>query len=286
MGSSGSKREISAEENSKVETAQKIGLIAGRGKMPILVAQAAQSQGMKVISIALEEKIKSELESFSHKVYAYNVGQTNKIIKTLRSEEVREVAILGKVDKRILLKPWKLDWRAIRTLKRVMERGDDKLFNLIREELAKDGLELIDQTRFLNELLAKKGTLGLKEPTRKEWEDIRFGFRMAKEVGALDIGQTVVVKDKTILAVEAIEGTDEAIRRGCRMGQEGAIVAKVSRPRQDFRLDVPTVGTKTLQVMREGKAAALALEAEKTLVVDLKEVVKVADEASIAIVAL
>lgn len=269
-----------------METGKKLGLIAGRGKTPILVAQAAHSQGTQVISIALEDRIGKEMESFSHKVYSYSVGQTNKIIKTLRNEGVREVAILGKVDKRILLKPWKLDWRAIRSLKRVMERGDDKLFRIIQEEMAKDGLELIDQTRFLDQLLVRKGTLARREPIAKEWEDIRFGFRMAKEIGALDIGQTVVVKDRTILAVEAIEGTDEAIRRGCRLGQERAIVVKVSRPGQDFRLDVPTVGAMTLQVMREGKAAALALEAEKTLVVDLKEVVKLADEASIAIVAI
>jgi len=269
-----------------VKTVKKLGLIAGGGKTAILVAQAAHGQGVEVVSIALDEKVREELERFSRKVYSYSAGQTDKIIKTLRNEGVKEVAILGKVDKKVLLKPWKLDWRAIRSLKRVMEYGDDKLFKIIQEELAKDGLELVDQTRFLEGLLVKKGTLTLREPTKKEWEDIRFGFRMAKKIGGLDIGQTIVVKDKTVLAVEAIEGTDEAIRRGCCLGQERAIVAKVSRPDQDFRLDVPTVGVTTIEVMREGKAVALALEAEKTLVLDIKELVYLAEEASIAIVAL
>lgn len=264
----------------------KIGLIAGHGKLPLVLAEAAFNRGIEIIAVALNDRIVEDLRPFSQKVYSFGIGQTNKIIKTLRNEGVKEVTILGKVDKSVLLKPWKLDWRAIRTLRALRHHGDDNLFLAIKGELERDGLHLVDQTHFLKELLVKKGVFTRRSPTPQEWQDIEYGFKLAKEIGRLDIGQTVVVKGKTILAVEAIEGTDETIRRGCLLGQAGAIVVKVSRPQQDFRLDVPTVGNQTLEVMREGKAVVLALEAEKTLVVDLNEVVALADAAAISLVAL
>lgn len=264
----------------------KIGLIAGQGRLPLVLAQAAFNRGIEIITVALNDRIGEDLRPFSRKVYSFGIGQTNKIIKTLRSEGVTEVTILGKVDKSVLLKPWRLDWRAIRTLRALRHHGDDNLFLAIQQELEKDDLHLVDQTHFLKELLIQKGVFTRRSPTPQEWQDIEYGFQLAKEIGRLDIGQTVVVKGKTILAVEAIEGTDETIRRGCRLGQAGAIVVKVSRPQQDFRLDVPTVGNQTLEVMRECKAAALALEAEKTLVVNLKEMVALADAAAISVVAL
>ncbi|MBI2876475.1 MAG: UDP-2,3-diacylglucosamine diphosphatase LpxI [Candidatus Tectomicrobia bacterium] len=264
----------------------KIGLIAGQGKLPVVLAQAASDRGFEVIAVALSSQMVEELRPFVRKVYSLGIGQTNKIIKTLCNEGVKEVTILGSVDRSVLLKPWKFDWRAIRSLRRIPHYGDDNLFQVIKEELAKDGLQLVDQTHFLRGFLIKKGVLTRRSPTSQEWQDIEYGFQLAKEIGRLDIGQTVVVKGKTVLAVEAIEGTDEAIRRGCRLAQAGAIVVKVSRPQQDFRLDVPTVGNQTIQVMREGKAIALALEAERTLVVDLQEVVSLADAALISVVAL
>lgn len=265
---------------------KKLGLIAGRGKLPILAANAAKNKDIEIISIAFTDQIGDELRPYSKKVYNYGVGQSGKIINTLKQEGVEHVIILGKVDKGIIFNKLSLDWRALKSLVRIKSGSDESLFSAIKEELGKDGLKLLDQTLFLRDYLITKGIMTRRKPTNKEWLDIEFGFRVAKEIGRLDIGQTIVVKDKTVLAVESIEGTDEAIRRGCHFSNGSAIVVKVSRPLQDFLLDAPTVGTQTIEPMKEGRAAVLALEAEKTLVIDLKKMIYLADQANISIVGI
>ena len=265
---------------------KKLGLIAGKGKLPVLVANAAKEKAIEIISIAFSEQIGDELRPFSQKVYHYGVGQAEKIINTLKQEGVEYVIILGKVDKGIIFNKFSFDWRALKSLGRIRSGSDESLFSAIKEELGKDGLKLLDQTLFLQDYLAKKGVLTSRRPTNKEWQDVEFGFQIAKEIGRLDIGQTIVVKDRTVLAVEAIEGTDEAIRRGCYFSNGNAVVVKVSRPHQDFLLDAPTVGSQTIETMKEGRASVLALEAGKTLIVDLAKMIYQADLANIAIVGI
>jgi hypothetical protein len=265
---------------------KRLGLIAGKGKLPILAAKAAKEKGIEIVAIALTDSIGEELIPFSEKVFIFSVGQAGKIINTLKQEQVRYVIILGKVDKGVIFNKFCLDWRALRSIRRVVSRNDESLFLVIKEELGKDGLQLLNQTLFLEDYLIKKGVLTKRQPTNNEWRDIEFGYRLAKEIGRLDIGQTVVVKDRAVLAVEAMEGTDEAIRRGCHLGNGNTVVVKVSRPQQDFLLDVPTVGSGTIETMKAGKATVLALEAEKTLVIDLKKMVSLANQADISIVGI
>lgn len=263
---------------------KKLGLIAGGGKLPVLAANAAREKNIEIITIAFTEQIGAELRPYSEKVHNYGVGQATKIINTLKQEGVEYVIILGKVDKGIIFNKFSLDWRALQSLIRIKRGSDESLFSAIKEELSKDGLKLLDQTLFLKDYLIKKGVMTQRKPTNKEWRDIEFGFRVAKEIGRLDIGQTIVVKDGTVLAVEAIEGTDDAIRRGCQFSNGSAIVVKVSRPLQDFLLDAPTVGSETIERMKEGEASVLALEVEKTLAIDLKKMIHLADQAGISIV--
>jgi len=265
---------------------KRLGLIAGRGELPVLVARAAKQKGIEIVTIAFTQEIAQRLLPYSKAVYNYGVGQAGKIIRTLKREGVEYVTILGKVDKSIIFNRFSLDWRALRSIGRIARRTDESLSSIIREELNKDGLQLLDQTFFLQDYLVKEGVLTSREPNQQEWLDIRFGYRLAKEIGRLEIGQTVVVKDGTILAVEAIEGTDEAIKRGCHWSNGNAVVVKVSRPQQDLQLDVPTIGSQTIEIMKAGKATVLALEARKTLIVDPPRVISLANDALISIVGI
>jgi DUF1009 family protein len=198
---------------------------------------------------------------------------------------VRDLVLIGKVSKDVLFRRWRLDNRAWRILRRAKSFQDDVLLAEIIREFASEGMRVVEQSYFLPDLCPKGGVLTRRRPTRREWQDIEYGFGAARSIGKLGIGQTIVVRHGTILAVEGMEGTDEAIMRGCRLAHEGAVVVKVSRPGQDLRLDIPTVGMKTLQVMREGRATVLAIEAGKTLVLGGEEFSRAADDASISVVA-
>jgi len=193
--------------------------------------------------------------------------------------------LIGKVSKDVLFRRWRFDSRAWRVLRRAKSFQDDALLTEIIREFESEGMRVVEQAHFLPELCPKGGVLTRRRPTRREWEDVEYGFGVARSVGNLGIGQTIVVKHGAILAVEGMEGTDEAITRGCRLAHEGAVVVKVSRPGQDPRLDMPTVGMKTLQVMRDGQATVLAIEAGKTLVVGDTAFPQAADEAGISVVA-
>jgi UDP-2,3-diacylglucosamine hydrolase len=184
-----------------------------------------------------------------------------------------------------LFRHWRFDSRAWRILRRAKSFQDDVLLAEIIREFESEGMRVVQQSHFLPDLCPKGGVLTRRQPTRREWQDIKYGFSAARSVGQLGIGQTIVVKHGTILAVEGMEGTDEAISRGCRLAHAGAVVVKVSRPGQDLRLDMPTVGIQTLQVMRAGQATVLAIEAGKTIVVGDEEFPRLADEAGISVVA-
>jgi DUF1009 family protein len=193
--------------------------------------------------------------------------------------------LIGKVNKDVLFQRWRFDSRAWRILRRAKSFQDDILLAEIIREFESEGIRVVEQSYFIPDLCPKGGVLTRRRPSRREWQDIKYGYSAARRIGELGIGQTIVVKQGTILAVEGMEGTDEAIARGCRLAHEGAVVVKVSRPGQDLRLDMPTVGLRTLQVMRAGRATALAIEAGKTIVVGGEEFPRAADEAAISVVA-
>jgi UDP-2,3-diacylglucosamine hydrolase len=269
----------------RTTVSERVGVIAGEGELPAIVVRAMLSRGLDIVAIALSEPTYARLQPLVRRLHCFGPGQGNKIVAALKREGVRDLVLIGKVSKDVLFRRWRFDSRAWRVLRRAKSFQDDALLTEIIREFESEGMRVVEQAHFLPELCPKGGVLTRRRPTRREWEDVEYGFSVARSVGKLGIGQTIVVKHGTILAVEGMEGTDEAITRGCRLAHEGAVVVKVSRPGQDPRLDMPTVGMKTLQVMRDGQATVLAIEAGKTLVVGDAAFPQAADEAGISVVA-
>lgn len=262
-----------------------IGLIAGTGELPEIVARDARERGFKVITVALENLASHKLDELSDEIKWINVGKLGEIIDTLKDAGVKEAIMAGKVPKSLLYKS-KItpDLRAVKLLFTLKDKSDDAILNAITKELGKEGIHIIDTTAFSQHLLTPEGVLTEDPPSVDEWKDIEFGWKIAKEIGRLDIGQTVVVKGQAVMAVEAIEGTDEAIVRGGKWAGEGAVVVKVSKPHQDMRLDVPVIGLKTLKSMVNVRARVLAVEANRSMIINREKLVKEAEEAGISLV--
>ena len=265
---------------------KKQGLIAGDGLLPVKMAQYAKENGFEVVAISLSSDNYRELKKYCSKVYSCCPGEVNKIENILKTEEIKQLTFLGKVSKSILIKRPKFDKRAIEVLKQAVRLNDDKLMLMIIEELEKLGITIIDQTTFIKNLMIPSGVLGKVQPTKEQVDDVNYGYWLAKETGKLDIGQSVVIKDKMIMAVEAIEGTDKCIRRGCKLAKKNACIIKVAKPEQDKRFDIPAIGLRTLKTMKRYKASLIAVEAGETIIVDQEEVVKFADKNNIVIMAV
>jgi len=264
---------------------KKLGLIAGKGELPIAIADEARSQGYTVVAVGLEPLADKSLSSHVDQIHWVNVGKFGKLIDTLKKYEISEAVMAGKVSKTLLYKS-KItpDFRAVRLLMSVKNRSDDSVLLSIADELAREGITLLDITPFSAALLAPVGVLTKDAPSDQEWKDIAFGWNVAKEMGRLDIGQTVVVKNQAVMAVEAIEGTDEAIKRGGILAGKDAVVVKVSKPNQDMRFDVPAVGSDTIKAMKSVHARVLAVEANKCLVLNKDVILDEAGDAGISIV--
>jgi len=265
---------------------QKQGLIAGDGLLPVKMAQYAQENGMDVVAISLSSDNVNQLKKYCSKVYSCAPGELLKIKDFLQAEGVTQLTLLGKVHKGLLLKRPKFDSKALELLKNAVKLNDDEVMLVLVSELEKFGVTVLDQTIFIKNLMIPAGVLGKVNPTAAQMEDVNYGFGLAKEMGKLDIGQSVVIKNKMIMAVEAIEGTDKSIIRGAKLAKKGASVVKVSKPSQDKRFDIPTVGLRTLQTMKKYKATLLAVEANETIIVDQDEVVKFADKNNMVIMAV
>jgi UDP-2,3-diacylglucosamine hydrolase len=266
-------------------TIGKIGLIAGNGNFPLAFARAAKEKGMQVIAVAHEGETLPELAQLVDGIFWVKVGQLGKLIKIFKEQDVADVLMAGGIKKTRLFGGGMPDMRGMALLAKMIHKKDDSLLRAVAEELESEGITVRESTLYLDNLLAKPGLLTKRKPSRDEERDIEFGWHMAKEVGKLDIGQTVVVKDQAVLAVEAIEGTDEAIRRGGHLCSQGAVVVKICKPQQDLRFDLPAVGMQTIKSMIEVKASCLAVEADKTIILDREAVRFEADRAGISIVA-
>lgn len=264
----------------------KQGLIAGDGTLPVRMAQYAKENGFEVVCISLANDNLHQLKKYCSKVYSCHPGEINKIEKILKDEEIKQATFLGKVHKRVLLQLHKFDKRAIELLKSVKRLNDDEVMLLIVKEFEKAGITVLNQTIFIKNLMIPAGVLGKHKPTEAQLEDVNYGFWLAKEMGGIDVGQSVVIKDKMIMAVEAIEGTDVCIKRGAKLAKRNAAVIKVSKPKQDKRFDIPAVGLRTLRTMRKYKANLLAVEANETIIVDQEKVIKYADDHNIVIMAV
>ena len=265
-------------------TLDRIGLIAGAGEVPVYFAQKASQQGIKLVSIGLSEEIKNSLAPYSEKSYSIGVGQPGKIFETLHQNNVRELLILGKVEKSVVFKLQKFDFKALQLLKNIMTHEDKVLLLGVIAEFEKEGFSVLSQKEFLSDIFPEKGNLTRRAPTKQELEDIEFGLPIARELADMEIGQTLIVKNKMVVAVEAMEGTDRAIQRGCELAQKNCVVIKVSRTNQDYRYDSPGIGPQTIRMLVEGRAGVLALEAERVMVVEQMKVVDLADEAKISVV--
>ncbi|GIX06652.1 MAG: hypothetical protein KatS3mg115_1055 [Candidatus Poribacteria bacterium] len=262
-----------------------LGLIAGTGRLPVhLAAAVSEERPLVVISVAPEPQ--PELSRYASHFQHLSPGRLRAIIRTLQRWGARELVFLGGVDKRVLFRPFALDWLALRALRRLRTRGDRAIFAVIAEVFAEHGFLVCDQRAFLQDLLVPEGALTPGRIRRRVREDAQEALRLAREIARLDIGQSVVVKDGVPLAVEAMDGTDATVRRGAALGGPGIVLGKAAHPEHDFRFDVPTVGPDTVRLLVEVKAAALALEAGRTFLLDRQEALRIAEAGGLAVLAL
>ena len=268
-----------------MNTASAIGLIAGKGKFPLIFAQETRRNNRDLVVIALKEEMNEDLAPYAKVVHEVSVGKLDAIIQTLKKENVKEAAMAGRVEHIKIFSDILPDFRAAQLLLKIKDRRADSILLAVAQELEKDGIRLLPSTTFLSHLLPKTGVLTKSKPTESEQKNVDFGIRMAQGLSALDLGQTVVVKKRAALAVEALEGTDACIRRGTALGGEGIIIVKSSKPSQDMRFDVPVVGLHTIEVMIECKCRVLAVEAEKTLMLEKDAMIEKANQAGLCILA-
>ncbi len=264
-----------------------IGLLAGLGELPVLMGREAVRLGYRVVSVSLDGQASPELAEFSEAVESISPGKLGAIFKFLKRHGAHQAVAGGKVPKVSFIKGGvNFDMRTLVAFVRLKDRNDDTMLNALAEEFRKEGIALLDMREFCSGLLTPAGTLTHRKPDKAQAANLEYGFRMAKEIGRLDIGQTIVVKGRAVVAVEAIEGTDEAIRRGGLLAGPGAVVVKVSRPKQDMRFDVPVMGLATLGVMREAGIAAVGIEAQKSIIVEREKFIAEAESAGITVVGM
>lgn len=268
-------------------TSKRLGLIAGLGELPTALSIEAKRKGFYVIGIALQPPASDELKAHVDEFHRIRIGRLGKLISLMHHMAITDVVFAGKVPKSLLYKDGRSlipDGRALKLLLSLKDRSDDTIMTAFVHELQKEGFRIHAITSFAEDLLAPEKILTRRKPTKSNLQDIEFGWRIAKHMGKLDIGQTVVVKDKAVMAVEAIEGTDEAVVRGGHLAGYGAVVIKVSKPGQDARFDVPLVGESTINTMRKAKAGVLAVEAHKTIILDMRGFIREANKAGLTVV--
>lgn len=264
----------------------RLGLIAGNGRFPVIFTEAAQAEGVEIVAVAHEGETPDEIVTLVPTVTWIKVGELGKMLDTFHHAGVTQVVMAGGISKAGAFAHFQPDGRGMAFIGRLSSLKDDVILRGVAQELESEGIEVVESTRFLSSLVPCVGTLTTAEPDAQQWEDIRFGFTVAKEIGRWDIGQSVVVKRGTVLAVEGVEGTNATIRRGGTLGGAGTVIVKVSKPQQDLRFDVPAVGPETIAVMQEVNAAVLAVESGKTLMLDKPRLLQAANTAAIRVVAV
>jgi UDP-2,3-diacylglucosamine hydrolase len=264
----------------------RIGVIAGNGRFPIIFADNARKMGLQVYAVAHEGETEPELEQHVDRIHWVKIGQLNKLINAFKTDGVRNVVMLGGIKKTHVYSHARPDFRVLALATKLVLWKDDDILRALAAELEKDGITICESTFGLKGILVEEGTLTSRQPTKKEWVDIRYGWDVAKETGRLDIGQCVVIKDRVVVAVEAVEGTDEAIKRGGELAKDGAVVVKRSKPQQDLRFDLPAVGPRTIEIMQSVKASVLAVEAGRSVMLDREVLLRTAEGAGITVVGL
>jgi len=259
-------------------------LIAGNGQFPFLVLEAAREQGIEMAVIAIKEEASPELEKVATRLHWVSLGELSRTLELLHDEGVTHAVMAGQVKHNKIFSSIRPDWKLAKLLLSLPLKNTDSLIGAVARVLQSEGVELVDSTLFLKPLVPAPGVLTRRAPDEREAADIAYGREIARQIAGLDLGQTVVIRDRACVAVEAMEGTDEAIERAARIVDGGSlIVVKVSKPRQDMRFDVPVVGLKTVEVMQRCRVTALAMDAGRTLLFDRARVIAAADAAGIAI---
>jgi DUF1009 family protein len=265
---------------------ERIGVIAGNGQFPGIFAKAARRRGLKVYAVAHVGETDPGLETLVEAIRWVKIGQLKQLIAFFKKNAVRDAVLVGAITKTKMFSRMRPDLRALKILATMDHTQDDGLLRAFAAEMEKEGITIHPSTFLLPALLAKRGCWTRRKPTKSEMADVRFGWRIVKEIGRLDIGQTVVVRDGSVMAVEAIDGTDATITRGGELGREKTVVVKASKPNQDLRFDMPAVAVKTIETMRDVGASVLAVEAGKTVVFDREEMIALADRHRIAIIGI
>ena len=260
------------------------GLIAGNGRFPFLVIDGANSSGTPLSVVAIKEETSKEIDKAAENVCWVGIGKLGKMISFFKANGVTKVIMAGQVKHVQLFSGAIPDLKMVKMLWNLSQRNTDALIGGIAGEMAKEGIELIDSTFFVQEQLAAKGVLTRRKPNKPELENIEYGIKTANEIARLDLGQTIVVRAKACVAVEAMEGTDAVIQRAGELANGRLTVVKVAKPNQDMRFDVPVVGLPTLETMSRAGATCLSVTAGKTLMFDRKKVIELADKSGIAIV--
>ena len=263
---------------------EKLGIIAGTGELPVLLARVALEHGRQPIIIQITQNPSQHFDNLTSEIYSMGIGQIRKVTRTFLRLGVREIVLIGKIQKDVLFRPLRWDATALTILAVNRNRGERAILVAVMDYFESKGLSVIEQHRFLPNLLPQPGVLTKKQPTQSQWEDLKYGIALARQIADLDIGQTVVVKNRIPVAIEAVEGTDETIQRGGKLGGKGIIVAKAAATDHDFRIDMPTVGPETLQVLHKVHGSVLAVEANRTLILDKNALCKQADRWGISIV--
>jgi DUF1009 family protein len=262
-----------------------LGIIAGNGVYPRLLADSVRNAGAKkIVAAAFTNETDPALTQNVDLIEWMRVGQLNRLLKFFRDQDVHHAIMAGQIAPKNLfdLRP---DWKALLLLAKLKQRNAEAIFTAIADELAKIEVDLLPATTFLEDSLAPAGLIAGPKLSRREEEDVDLGWKIAKEIARLDIGQTVIVKAGTIVAVEAFEGTSEAIKRGGTLARKGAVIVKVAKPNQDMRFDVPVIGVETIRVAAEAKLRVIAIEAGKTLLLERDAIVDFAGRSKISLVA-
>jgi DUF1009 family protein len=260
-----------------------LGVIAGNGRFPLLVARGARRAGRRVVAVAIREEADAAVEAEADEVHWVGLGQLGRCIAVLREAGADEAVMAGQVKHRQIFSDVVPDLKLLGVLARLAVKNTDSLIGGIADALAREGIHLMSSVEFLGDHLATAGAMTRRRPTRDEERDVAYGLTAARGIAALDLGQTAVVKGGAAVALEAMEGTDETIARAGRIAGPGCVVVKVAKPKQDFRFDVPVAGTGTLEAMRSAGARTLAVEAARTLLIDKPDFVAAADAAGIAV---
>ena len=261
-----------------------IGIVAGAGQFPILCARSARQEGFNVFVAAHRGETDPEIEREADAVRWVYLGQLGKVIGFFKKHNVREVIFAGAITKKRIFHDVRPDIRGLTAWKRIQSRLDDGILRAVADELLRDGITVIPSTLYLKDLITPQGILSHKAPDREQEMDIEFGLKLAREIGRLDIGQCVVVKDRAVVAVEAMEGTDSTIRRAGKIAGPGTVVVKVCKPGQDTRFDLPATGIRTIETMIESGASCIAIEASRSLMFDREKTLALADKHGIVVV--